>query len=135
MTAGGGVCGTAVGIVHIIMTEVGVLLIMFPDSIPVSIQVGGDTIKTIVGEDIGGTMNGFLIKDSNRTGKPGIPHNIGQNKKATVFRIINLDMCNGNLSMFNLNSPSLNSPTHSTLRLEENMKRGRESIKGEGGAG
>jgi hypothetical protein len=145
ITAGGGVYGRVDGIVRIIMTEVGVILIMFHDSIPVSIQVGEDTIKTIVGEDISGTMNGFVIKDSNRTGKAGILHNIGQNKKATVFRIINLEMCNGNLIMFSLNSPSLNTPSHNTprlntprlntpnlnmlshnmLNLEENMKGGR----------
>jgi hypothetical protein len=34
ITAGGGVYGTVVGIVHIIMTEVGVISIMFHDSIP-----------------------------------------------------------------------------------------------------
>jgi hypothetical protein len=32
---GGGVCGKVVGIVRIIMIEVGVILIMFQDSIPV----------------------------------------------------------------------------------------------------
>ena len=72
-------------------------------------------------------MNGFLIKDSNKTGRAGIPHNIGRNKKATVFRIINLEMYKDNLSGELSN--------HNALCLEENMKRGRESIKGEGRAG
>jgi hypothetical protein len=99
-------------------------------------------------------MSEFLIKVSNRTGKAGIPHNIGQNKKATVFRIINLEMYKGNLSR-ELSKDSLRKPhshknnlsrrlskdslrklsNHNALSLEENMKRGRENIKGEGGTG
>jgi hypothetical protein len=99
-------------------------------------------------------MSEFLIKVSNRTGKAGIPHNIGQNKKATVFRIINLEMYKGNLSR-RLSKDSLrklhshkgnlsrrlskgslrNLSNHNALSLEENMKRGRENIKGKGGAG
>jgi hypothetical protein len=101
-------------------------------------------------------MNGFPIKVSNKTGKAGIPHNIGQNKKATVFRIINLEMYKDNLSR-ELSKDSLRElrshkdnlsrelsnhkdslrelSNHNALSLEENMKRGRENIKGKGGAG
>jgi hypothetical protein len=43
-------------------------------------------------------MNGFLTKDSNRTGRAGILTNIGQDKDLTVFRIINLAMYRDSLS-------------------------------------
>ena len=68
-------------------------------------------------------MNGFLTKDSNRTGRAGILTNIGQDKDLTVFRIINLAMYRDSLSR-ELSSRNALSP-------EESTKRGREeSIKG-----
>jgi hypothetical protein len=75
-------------------------------------------------------MNGFLTKDSNRTGKAGTPTNIGQNKNLTVFRIINLEMYRGNLSReFSSRkdrSRDLRLSNHNALSLDESMKRERE---------
>jgi hypothetical protein len=91
-------------------------------------------------------MNGFLTKDSNRTGRAGILTNIGQDKDLTVFRIINLAMYRDSLSRelssrrdkgkglrlgSRRDSLSRELSSRNALSPEESTKRGREeSIKG-----
>jgi len=95
---GGGVRGKAVGIAHIIITGDGRIMAMFPDFILMWTLVGEDTIETILGTDIDGTMNGFLIKDFNRTGKAGRRIDTGKNEELGAFRDIKLDRSNSDRS-------------------------------------
>ena len=88
---GGGVYGRVVGIAHIIMTGAGVIISVFQVSISMSTQVGEDTTEIIIGTDTGGTMNGFLTNDFNRTGRVGILIDIGKGRKPGMSRAINLD--------------------------------------------
>jgi hypothetical protein len=88
---GGGVCGKAVGIAHIIMTEVGVIMTVFQDSISMYTQVGEGTIETIIGTDIDGITNGFLTADFKRTGRPGKKIAIGKDEELGTLRNIEID--------------------------------------------
>ena len=88
---GGGDSGKAGGITHFIMIEIGAIMTMFHFFILMLIQVGEITTDTMIGMDIHGTMNGFLIDDFNRTGIVGIEINIGGVKELGVFKAINLD--------------------------------------------
>jgi hypothetical protein len=88
---GGGVYGKVVGIAHIIMTGAGVIISVFQVSISMSTQVGEDTTEIVIGTGTGGTMNGFLTNDFNRTGRAGILIDIGKGKKPGTSRAINLD--------------------------------------------
>ena len=92
--AGGGVFGKVVGIAHIIMTGVGHIITMFQVFIMMWTQVGEDTTETIIGTDTGGTMNGFLTNDFNKTGVVGKRTDIGKSKKPGASRTINLDRNN-----------------------------------------
>ena len=87
----GGVYGKVVGIAHSIMTGDGVIIIMFQVFILMSTRVGEDTAEIIIGTGIGGTMNGFLTNDFNRTGAVGERTDIGKSKKLGASRTINLD--------------------------------------------
>lgn len=91
---GGGVYGKVVGIAHIIITGVGLITTMSQVSILMLIQVGEDTTETIIGTDTGGTMNGFLTDDFNRTGRAGIIIDIGKGKEPGASRGINPDRTN-----------------------------------------
>ena len=88
---GGGVYGKVAGIAHIIITEAGAIITMFQVFILMSIQVGEDTTETIIGMGTGGTMNGFLTHDFNRTGRAGIMIDIGKGKELGASGAINLD--------------------------------------------
>jgi hypothetical protein len=88
---GGGVRGKDVGIAHGIITGAGVIITMFQVFILMLIQVGEDTTETIIGTDTGGTMNGFLTNDVDRTGRAGIIIDIGKGKELGASRAINLD--------------------------------------------
>ena len=88
---GGGVFGKVVGIVHVIITGAGVIITMFQVFILMLTQVGEDTTEIIIGTGIGGTMNGFLTNDFNRTGAVGKRTDIGKGKKLGASRAINLD--------------------------------------------
>ncbi len=89
--AGGGVHGKVVGIAHVIMTEAGLIMTMFQDSILMLTQVGEDTIETMTGMDIDGTMNGFLTNDFIRTGTAGTIIVIGRGEELGVLRTIEID--------------------------------------------
>src|SRR4030042_6005678 len=91
---GGGVRGKDVGIAHVIITGAGVIITMFQVFILIWTQVGEDTTETVIGTDIGGTINGFLTNDFNRTGAVGKRTDIGKGKELGVFRTINLDRHN-----------------------------------------
>lgn len=93
-TVGGGAHGKAVGIAHAIMTGVGPIITMFQDFIMTWTLAGEDTTETIIGTDTGGTTNGFLTGNFNRTGIPGIKIDIGKGKEHGASRIINLDRNN-----------------------------------------
>jgi hypothetical protein len=88
---GGGDFGKAGGITRFIMIELGVIMTMFQVFILMLIQVGEITTDAMIGMDIRGTMNGFLIGDFNRTGRVGIEINIGEVKKPGAFRATSLD--------------------------------------------
>jgi hypothetical protein len=89
--AGGGVYGKVIGIAHSIITGAGVIIEMFQVFILMWTQVGGDTTETIIGTGTGGTMNGFLTNDFNRTGRAGIIIDVGKGKELGVSRIIKPD--------------------------------------------
>jgi hypothetical protein len=88
---GGGDFGKAGGITHFIMIEIGAIMTMFQVFILMLIQGGEITTDAMIGMDIRGSMNGFLINDFNRTGKVGIEINIGEVKKLGVLKATNLD--------------------------------------------
>ena len=88
---GGGVYGKVIGIAHIIITGAGVIITMFQVSISMLTQVGEDTTETVIGTGTGGTMNGFLTNDFNRTGAVGKRTDTGKGKKLGASRTINLD--------------------------------------------
>ena len=88
---GGGVYGKVVGIAHIIITGAGVIITMFPVFILMWTQGGEDTTETIIGTGTGGTMNGFLTNNFNRTGRAGKMIDIGKGKELGASRAINLD--------------------------------------------
>jgi hypothetical protein len=88
---GGGVYGKVAGIAHIIITRVGGIITVFQVFISMWTQVGEDTTETITGTGTGGTMNGFLTNNSNRTGRVGIMIDIGKSKELGASRAINLD--------------------------------------------
>ena len=91
---GGGVHGKVVGIAHTIMIGVGLIITMFQDFIMMWIQAGEDTTEAIIGTDTGGTMNGYLIDNFNRTGIHGITIAIGKGKDPGESRTIILDRNN-----------------------------------------
>ena len=91
---GGGVYGKVVGIAHFIITETGVIIKLSHVSILMWIQVGGATTETVIGTGTGGTMNGYLTNDFNRTGAVGKRADIGKGKKLGASRTINLDRNN-----------------------------------------
>ncbi len=93
---GGGVCGKVVGTVRIIITGAGVIITMFQVFILMSTQVGEDTTETVIGTGTGGTMNGFLANDFNRTGRAGKMIDIGKGKEPGASRAINLAHNNRN---------------------------------------
>ena len=88
---GGGVHGKVVGIGHGIITGAGVIITPFPVFTLMSTQVGEDTTEPVIGPGTGGTMNGFLTDNFNRTGRPGIKIDIGNGKELGTSRVINLD--------------------------------------------
>jgi hypothetical protein len=85
---GGGVYGKVVGIAHVIMTGAGVIMTMFRVFILMWTQVGEDTIETVIGTSTGGTMNGFLAGDFNRTGRVGMISDTGEGKELGMSRNI-----------------------------------------------
>jgi hypothetical protein len=93
---GGGVHGKVVGIARITMTGDGLITAMFQVFILMSTQAGEDTTDTTIGMVTGGTMNGFLTSDCNRTGSDGIMTDIGKGKEHGVSRTINPDRKNRN---------------------------------------
>jgi hypothetical protein len=94
--AGGGVHGTGDGIVRIIITVVGDIIIMFLVFILMLIRVGEDTTERIIGTGIDGTTNVFLTSDLCRTGRAGRVTDIGRSREHGESRIINLDLNNRN---------------------------------------
>jgi len=91
---GGGVYGKGVGIAHTIMTGAGATIAMSQVFTLMWTQAGEDTTETIIGTGMGGTMNGFLTDNSNRTGRVGIMISTGKSKGPGAFRAINLDRNN-----------------------------------------
>lgn len=92
--AGGGVHGKVVGIARNIITRVGDIITMSRVFIMMSTRVGGGTTETVLGMDIAGIMNGYLLIDFNRTGKAGIITAIGKIKEPGASRAIVLDRNN-----------------------------------------
>ncbi len=91
---GGGVHGEVVGIAHFIITRVGLIITMFQVFILMWTQVGEETTETIIGKDTGGTMNGFLTDNFNRTGRAGRIIDTGKGKEHGASRTINIDRNN-----------------------------------------
>ena len=89
--AGGGVHGKVVGIAHSIITGVGLIITISQVSILMWIQVGEEITKAIIGLGTGGTMNGFLNNDFNRTGRTGKMITVGKDKELGASGTINLD--------------------------------------------
>jgi hypothetical protein len=82
--AGGGVPGKGAGIAHITMTEVGLITSVFLFFIETFLGVGETIIGVICGEDIVGTISGYLITNCNTIGKVGKETSIGKNKTTGV---------------------------------------------------
>lgn len=97
-TAGGGVSGMAVGIVHIIMTAAGVIMAMSQRFILMWTRVGEDTTETVIGTDTGGITSASLTEDFNRTGKAGTTIAIGNGSEPGVYRTISHDRDNSDRS-------------------------------------
>jgi hypothetical protein len=91
---GGGVYGMVVGIGRIIMTGDGSIMTVSQVFIMILTQDGEDTIETTIGTDTGGTMNGFLPDNFNRTGGAGKIIDIGKGTECGASRAINLDRRN-----------------------------------------
>ncbi|MHB8091775.1 MAG: hypothetical protein ACYDH8_09305 [Syntrophales bacterium] len=87
--AGGGVHGKVVGIAHCFITGDGFIITISQVSILMWTQVGKQITETIIGMGIGGTMNGSLTNDFNRTGKTGKRITIGKGKEIGVYGTIN----------------------------------------------
>ena len=82
--AGGGVPGKDAGTAHITMTEVGLITNVFHFFIETFPGVGGMIIEIICGEDISGTISGYLIAKCSIIGKVGKETGIGKNKTTGV---------------------------------------------------
>jgi len=93
-TAGGGAHGKAAGIAHVIMTGVGFISIECQVFILMSTRGGEDSTETMTGTDTGGTINGFLTSDFDRTGRAGTIMDIGEGKEPGASRAINLELNN-----------------------------------------
>ena len=81
---------------------------MFHVSILMLTQAGEDSTESVIGTGTGGTMNGFLTNDFNRTGRAGIKIAIGNGKEPGASRIISLahnhrDRCSDSKGNSNIN--------------------------------
>ena len=78
---GGGVRGKAGGIDHVIMIGVGFIIDISQNFIMISTSGGGNTTEIVIGMDIGGSINGFLITIFKKVGEAGRIIAIGKEKK------------------------------------------------------
>jgi hypothetical protein len=93
-TAGGGACGTAVGIAHITMTGDGIITAGCRVSILMLTRVGEDITGNIPGTDTSGIMNGFPTGDFDRIGGAGVVTSIGKGGEPGAYRVINISRIN-----------------------------------------
>ena len=91
---GGGVHGKGVGIARIIIIGVGFIITMFQVFILMWTRGGEDTTENIIGMDTGGTINGFLTNDVDRTGRAGKIIGIGKGEEPGASRAIDLNRNN-----------------------------------------
>jgi len=92
--AGGGVRGKGAGIARVIITGAGAITTMCRVFILMWTPVGEDITETVTGTGIGGTMNGFLTNDFDRTGRTGKIIAIGKGREVGVSRTIDRDRNN-----------------------------------------
>ena len=82
--AGGGVPGKDAGTAHITMTEVGLITSVNHFFTEISIRVGEMITGIICGEDIVGTISGYLMAKCSIIGRVGKETGIGKNKTTGV---------------------------------------------------
>jgi hypothetical protein len=78
--AGGGVHGKGAGTAHITMTEVGLITSVFLFFIEMFPGIGETITGIICGEDIVGTISGYLMEKCSIIGRVGKETSIGKNK-------------------------------------------------------